>query len=196
MYETELKTLREFKDHFQEFVQLGGVPLQDDDYWLGLQQPPENPLQLQELREAINLTISRVGHYLRACGVATTIHYSPPPMVGGLAGQIDLFSNLFNLQSYGVGPQWILDMVDRGIGTYVHLQEQHRRKRWNPLWWIGELIRAPFKIMTWAGFNGRQAEASVFGKVYKAVAGFFALAVSVIKVWEFVWPKVRMLLGK
>ena len=58
MYERELKELKRFRDLFVEYVLLGGCPVRDDEFWLGLDKPPENPQRIQELRSEINLSIA------------------------------------------------------------------------------------------------------------------------------------------
>lgn len=165
MYEKEIATIEEFKKIYREFIELGGQPVHDEDFWLGLTPPPPNPARLLELRQELNLRLSAVGHFLRACGTPTSVFHSPAPIRGGIAGNIDLFGNIFNLETYEIEPIIVFDALERGLGTYKFLLDQYRRKRWNPLWWVGQIIRLPFVLLRWAGFDGSKIEGSLMGKI-------------------------------
>lgn len=140
-----------------------------------------------QLRSIINKSVPLMTDFIRQIGQETSICYSPPPIIGGLAGDVDLLANIFN-KNLRISPQNTLDMLDKAIGRYDYWISHWWRPWLNPLRWIGEIIRIPFYILRWAGFDGKKFELSLFGKGYKAVVGTVALIVGVIKIYEFAMP--------
>lgn len=154
-----------------------------------------NHPRAQEIREKLNRSIPFVIAYLRAAGIDTAIHYSPPPAVGGLAGRIDVFANLFQLGQLMLRQNPVHDMLDRGIGMYDYWIENQWKKWVNPLYWIGEIIRLPFMLLDFAGFNSLKVESSIFGKIYKLIASIVGLAVGVIELYKVLKPLLESRFG-
>jgi hypothetical protein len=147
----------------------------------------ETSARRTELRDVLSRKTPVIRSYLLEIGESTSMYYSPPPMVGGFAGTIDMltdaFNPIFDVQSID---QQIIDLLNRGVGRYNYAIE-NRWKRWmNPLYWIGELIRVPFYLAKWSGFNGQKAERSFLGKAYKLIVAIGALIAFLIEVWNFV----------
>lgn len=146
--------------------------------------------RLQELRSEINRSVPVINSYVNEVGESTTIHYSPPPAVGGLAGQFNLLQNIFNPSLFG-REQNLLDMLDRAIGRYNYLIKNEWKKWINPLHWVGEIIRLPFHLLRFSGFDASKTELSIFGKIYKFIAGLAAFIVGLIKIYQFVKPLLQ-----
>ena len=68
-------------------------------------------------RHEINLCLDKIYSYIISAGINPTIYYSPPPAIGGIAGNINLH-NIFHLHGFEISPQYIIDNVDRAIGIY------------------------------------------------------------------------------
>jgi len=78
----------------------------------------EETVKAQQARLQINRALDEIHKIISAAGVSTVIGYAPPPITGGLAGNIDVLLNVFNIQRYGISPNTILDQIDRAIGIY------------------------------------------------------------------------------
>ena len=166
-----------FRNTYIEFLNLSQV-----DY-----PSEEQQARIQLLRSEINRTTPLVISYLNNIGEATTIYYSPPPMIGGIRGNIDLIQNLLNPSIIQM-EQMALDILDKGIGRYDYLIENQWKKWINPLHWIGEMIRLPFHLLRFSGFNASKLEFSFLGKSYKLIAGIITLVGGVIKIYQFLKP--------
>lgn len=150
----------------------------------------EQTARLATLRSQINQSVPIITSYIREVGEPVTIYYSPPPAVGGLTGSFDLLANIFNPSLMGT-TQHTLDMLDRAIGRYEFLI-RNRWKRWvNPFHWIGEIIRIPFYLLKFSGFDGNKIEFSIVGKIYKAFVSVTALIGSLMKLYEYAKPYLQ-----
>ena len=164
-FEKEINAIVEFKEAYTEFLVLNSKHVLDAN---GIARK-------KELREKLNLLSGEVSKYVRKTGIPASIYYSPPPAIGGMASNIGLFENIFNLRQFNIPPQTIFDMLDKAIGNFRFFQKEHKRKIKNPFYWIGRVIRLPFSIFSFAGFNGSKIEASLFGKIYKLLVGLLLL---------------------
>lgn len=66
-------------------------------------------------RYEINLCLDKIYLYIISAGINPTIYYSPPPAIGGIAGNINLIHNIFHLHRFEISPQYIIDYVDRAM---------------------------------------------------------------------------------
>jgi len=107
--------------------------------------------QAIEARRKINLLIDKVHFIIRSAGILPLMYYSPPPAVGGLAGNIDLIYNIFNLYRFKIEPQYLLDFIDRAIGIYENDKFNALLRTLNPLFWISlildYIVSLPFKFV-------------------------------------------------
>ncbi len=105
--------------------------------------PDQNDEQhIQEIRTNLVRAVPVVGGYINSIGEPTHIYYRPPPITGGIAGEVDLLQNLFNPALHNTD-QNVLDMLERAIGRYDYYIENQWKKWVNPFHWIGEVIRLP-----------------------------------------------------
>ena len=174
-YQREIQIITVFKENWREYCIL------KQKY----RNSSEDDQKISALREILNTTSGEAEYCVRKSGVPTGVYYSPPPAVGGLAGQIDFFANLFQLNQFSISPQMIVDCLEKAIGNYQFKQKQFRRKLLNPFYWIGEIIRIPFYIASFAGFNSHKFEFSFIGKSYKFIAGLIAFAWTIIEMLNF-----------
>jgi hypothetical protein len=131
----------------------------------------------QKARDEINYMIPRVRDLLQPAGVY-------PLVIGQEAYPIDLLTNIFRLEQFGQHQRTIVDHVQRGIGYYKNELPGSLWRTINPFWWLSRLvatiIRVPFKILDWAGYDGSKVETSSGGRLYKAVAGIAAFIVTLV----------------
>jgi len=180
--EEKRNLLIEFKDKLKKYNQL-----QSKQY----PNPQEESLR-SELREWINRNIPLASSYIGQSGQSTTIYYSPPPITGGVRGNMDLFANIFQLNQYQISHSMIYDLLDRAIGTYDYWIKIKWRKWVNPFYWAGELIRLPFKILKFAGFDGIKLEGSTIGKLYKFLAAFGAAILLCFELYDHIKPLINL----
>lgn len=130
----------------------------------------------QRARSKINSALRNVQASLALIGEPAILHYSPPPLFGGIAGPVHLVENLFMLHQLRIDPKLAFDVLDRAIGQYEALKPNLFRQLFNPLCWaelvLGKVLGVPFRILAAAGFNADRIEHSLFGKFVKATAGF------------------------
>jgi hypothetical protein len=174
-FETEIREISEFKEMWKRYV----VLMRQDRL-----PAPEHEAKRQ-LRENLNLMIPAVSRYVRKCGVSTSVYYTPPPIVGGMAGNIDLFANMYNLHQYEVPEEILVDLLDKAIGTYRFFQKEYKERIFNPFYWIGRIIKIPFRIAEFAGFDPGKLEISIFGKLYKLIAALIILLASIATILQF-----------
>jgi hypothetical protein len=111
----------------------------------------------------------------RKIGHTLTVFYSPPPAMGGFAGNLNVIENLFQLARFRIPFSKALDLLDRAIGRYERLEKQLYRQMFNPFFWVWigftGLLRVPFKILKAAGYNSEAIEQSRGGRFVKVVEG-------------------------
>ncbi|OGQ04710.1 MAG: hypothetical protein A2W61_05950 [Deltaproteobacteria bacterium RIFCSPLOWO2_01_44_7] len=169
-YRNKQKRLIEFKKIYLEYLTLSS-----EDYPSG----SEDKQRISELRSTINKAVPVIIRHVNDVGGSTSIYSAN---IGGLSGEFNLFANIFH---NAFDHQRVLDLLDRAIGRYDYIIENQWKKWINPLYWIGELIRIPFYLLRFAGFDATKVEMSIFGKLYKVIVSFVALFGGLIKIYEF-----------
>jgi hypothetical protein len=128
----------------------------------------------RKARADLNLKIAEIVRSCALIGHSLTLSYSIPQQ--GFGAEINVISNLFNLDRQRIPPSKAFDILDRAIGDYERLETKLRRQSWNPFYWIRlaflALLGLPFRIFGAAGFDSRAMEQSLTGRLFKAVAGF------------------------
>ena len=174
-FDVEISLLTDFKRSIYEWLSFTGRSG-------GLNA--EQVAEMNGKREWLNRNIPLVSELITKAGISTKTIPSSPHIQSKI--EVDLFSNLFNLWDYNLDYRDVGDVIDRAIGRYQHSQSTWQRTRMNPLFWIGEFIRLPFKIISWAGFKGESAEQSTLGKLYKLVMGIGAFLGTAFKFVQWI----------
>jgi hypothetical protein len=138
----------------------------------------------REARARINLQVPEVVRSCARIGHSLTLSYNSPQH--GFAGEINLITNLFNLDRQRIPASKAFDFLSRAIGDYERLETRLRRQSWNPLYWIRlaflALLSLPFRILGAAGFDARAMEQSLIGRLFKAVEGFVIFLAALLQV--------------
>lgn len=123
-----------------------------------------------KVRTQINLKMQGAVRSCALVGHSLTISYADPNT--GFAAEINLITNLFNLDRQRIPVSKAFDPLDRAIGDYQRLETKLRGQSWNPFYWIRHsfftLLSLPFKILGAAGFDARALEQSLIGRMFKA----------------------------
>lgn len=133
-----------------------------------------------KFKSEVNEGLSNIMGIVSRAGLSTSMFYSPPPAVGGISGNIDYFANIFQLSRFQQSPDLIFDTLDRAEGVYLELKRQRIEMLKDPLFYLSLLIRWPFYIIKFSGFDSKKAEQSVIGKIYKFLTSFVLLILSII----------------
>ena len=144
--------------------------------------------EARRARTKINLSLDKIYLVIRKANVNPSIYYSPPPMIGGLAGNIDLVHNIFNLHNFQIEPQQLNDYLERAVGVYESDKLNAILRTINPLFWLSLLldyiVSLPFKIIGKMGFNQYEAESSLIGKIIKGFLYLITVSAAFLTVLE------------
>jgi hypothetical protein len=134
-------------------------------------------------RRAINEAIPRVRRYLIDSGFYPLVDMAQPYVAGGRVFRgIDALGNIFSgVAEVASLKSSVLDYVDRAIGQYRDDLRHSLFRTFNPFWWLWRTVSAvvslPFRLLTWAGFDGSRVEQSRGGRVVKIVGAVVTLVV-------------------
>ncbi len=151
-YNKEIEIITEYKRTLQRYNELDKEEYCSDS----------DTRSMLSLREQLNNHAGKVRNYVEKANISS----------GFFIGETytGVFSNLFHL-SYNQRKS-VIDILDQAIGNYKYFQEIFKRKLFNPLCWIGELIRIPFHLISFAGFDVTKIELFLISKIYKLVFSF------------------------
>lgn len=142
----------------------------------------------KQVRIEINMSLDKMYSVIISAGVKPTIYYSPPPAVGGFAGNIDLIHNIFNIHRFQIGPQELLDIIERAIGIYENDRLNALLRTVNPLFWLGLIldyvVSFPFKVIGKIGFNQKKIESSITGRIIKGALYLIIVLAAFLTVLE------------
>lgn len=128
-------------------------------------------IRASQLRSEINLILYEIHSIIKSAGVSLDMFYSPPPAIGGIAGNIDLVANLFNLNKFRLGPRYSIDVIEKAIGVYQNDKINALIRTINPFYWLIRLLDCiaslPFIILGQVGFNKDRLESSFVGRLFK-----------------------------
>ena len=132
----------------------------------------ENKIAIQK-RSEINAAIDKAHLAILSAGVSPIIYYSPPPAIGGIADNINLISNIFNLHKFEINSRYLLDYIERAISIYEADKTNSFLRTINPFYWLFLILdyiaSIPFVILGRVGFNQKKIEGSLVGKIIKAI---------------------------
>jgi len=142
-----------------------------------------------EVRDRINLCLSEIHAIILSADVVPVIIYRAPPLIGGYQSTIDLFENIFNLDRYQIGPNVVIDYVDRTIGKYRSDQTKAIFRMFNPFFYLG-LLLAPISDLLFEGigklgFNRQKLESSIFGNVVKGLPYLLTILAALLTILHY-----------
>ena len=154
------------------------------DYGLEVREKKE----ARRARSKINMTLDKAYSAIISTGIKPTMYYSPPPAVGGLAGNIDLMHNIFQLSRFQIDERTLLDFIERAIGIYENDRHNAFGRTINPLFWLGLILNyivgLPFKAIGKLGFNQKKIESSTVGRIIKGVLYLIVVLAAFLTVLE------------
>jgi hypothetical protein len=170
----EINVITEFKITFQQYLLL--------DYEEDLSDDEKE--SKAKSREKLNLLVVEVADYVKKSGIPATYSHLPHKMATKPL-QIPVLSNIFYLDQFNIPPIAVIDILENTIGYYKYHQNEYKRKRFNPIYWIGEIIRLPFSLFSFAGFDINKIEFSIFGKLWKLIMPIAIFLAALIQILKF-----------
>lgn len=145
--------------------------------------------EAQRARREMNRLWLEARQAIQAAGVSTSMYYAPPPAVGGLAGNVDLLANLYNLQRFQIPPQHVVDAIEQALGVYEHERPKALLRTLNPFYRLGRalalVVSIPFRLIGLAGFDAKKAEDSWAGKLVKLMLGLLTTLATILTILDF-----------
>lgn len=139
----------------------------------------------RENRQKINLMLQEIQLIIACSFISDNIYYSPPPAIWGMAGNISLLPNIFNLHRFRIGKDEIFDIIDKSIWTYELNKNQALLRTINPFFWIGLLfdwiLMIPFHWLAKMGFDKEEKlQTSIFTKIIKWIGALILWSITII----------------
>ena len=143
---------------------------------------PQDTEDSQTYRRHINTHISEIDEIIMAADVFPSVQWSPPPIIGGRARNLNLIANIFNLDAYRISPEVLLDFLDRAIGKYEKNAKGSIFRLFNPFFYASLVVYAfsiaPFWFFREIGFKTHTVESSFFGRTIKFLFALIPLLAS------------------
>ena len=140
---------------------------------LGIGEGRREGTEAVQARQRINLTVLQAHHIIEAAGIAPSMRWMPPRMMGGHVQQIDLLLNLFELDRYQIPANQAVGFVEMALGVYQSDRTAALHRTINPFWWLFRgllwFARIPFVVLGAVGFDAARMERSALGKCFKAI---------------------------
>lgn len=189
----------ELLNNFKELVIAYFKNIKYPEYSVG--EYSEND-EARKIRSEINMIMDKIYSVVIFAGVSLTVFHAPPPAIGGIAGDIDLLHNIFNLYLFQISEQELLDHIERAIGIYTNDTINALLRTYNPFFWLGlileYIVRLPFKIFGKVGFNQQKIESSLIAKIVKIIFYFIIIFETLTAIIERMGylPKFLLLINK
>ncbi len=141
--------------------------------------------EAKEARSKINKILDKTYSIMILAGVSLTVFQAPPPAIGGIACDIDILHNIFNLHRFQIPHEELLDHLERAIGIYKNDRNNAILRTINPFFWIASVIdyfvSLPFKLFGKVGFSQKNIEFSTVGKIIKYILYFVFYSILIIE---------------
>lgn len=189
----------ELLNNFKELVIAYFENIEYPAYSLG--EYSEND-EARKIRSEINMIMDKIHSVVILAGGSLTVFQAPPPAIGGIAGNIDLLHNIFNLYRFQIPEQQLLDHIEIAIGIYKNDTINALLRTYNPFFWLGlileYIVRLPFKIFGKVGFNQQKIESSLTAKIVKIIFYFIIIFETLTTIIERMGylPKFILLINK
>ena len=79
----------------------------------------------------------------------------------------------------------LIDFLEKSIGKLRLMQKQLLLRIINPIIWLREIVRLPFHLIGWAGFNQSKFELSFWGKLIKLINQIVLLLAALCTIFLF-----------
>ncbi len=159
----------------------------------------------KEARRELNRLREEVHSIILNSGIDPSFSWTRPAAAGGDDTEIDLIEDILNLDQFDIGPNNVLDLVDRAIAEYDSNRKSALVRTLNPFFYIGLALHTisdlPFIVIGLFGFNRQKLQRSAIGRLIKGalylitVIAVFPAILHLLGVLEPATQYTRKLLG-
>ena len=149
----------------------------------------------KEARREINLLRDEIHSIILNSGIDPSFSWTPPAAVGDDETEIDLIEDIFNLDQFDIGPNNLLDLMDRAIGKYDSNRKSAFIRTFNPFFYLGLVLDTisdlPFIAIGILGFNRQKIKMSAIGRLVKGILYLtiiVAAVLTILHLLDFVEP--------
>ena len=149
----------------------------------------------KEARREINLLRDEIHSIILNSGIDPSFSWTPPAAVGDDETEIDLIEDIFNLDQFDIGPNNLLDLIDRAIGKYDSNRKSAFIRTFNPFFYLGLVLDTisdlPFIAIGILGFNRQKIKTSAIGRLVKGILYLtiiVAAVLTILHLLDFVEP--------
>ena len=149
----------------------------------------------KEARREINLLRDEIHSIILNSGIDPSFSWTPPAAVGDDETEIDLIEDVFNLDQFDIGPNNLLDLIDRAIGIYDSNRKSAFIRTFNPFFYLGLVLDTisdlPFIAIGILGFNRQKIKTSAIGRLVKGILYLtiiVAAVLTILHLLDFVEP--------
>ena len=149
----------------------------------------------KEARREINLLRGEIHSIILNSGIDPSFSWTPPAAVGDDETEIDLIEDIFNLDQFDIGPNNLLDLIDRAIGKYDANRKSAFVRTFNPFFYLGLVLDTisdlPFIAIGILGFNRQKIKTSAIGRLVKGILYLtiiVAAVLTILHLLDFVEP--------
>ena len=150
-YDKEIKILKEFKTTLQKYIDRS---IEENGSVIYI-QTSKNGMDLPSLKKRLNTLIGQIENF--------DVPHRPNEFSNYDLSFHDIFKDSINNLRHHI------DSLEQVIANYQYHQNEFKLKRFNPIYWIGEFVRIPFHLFSFAGFDINKIEFSLFGKLWKLI---------------------------
>jgi hypothetical protein len=131
-----------------------------------------NSDEYSSISSEVQRKIPKIEQIYRMVGEPDYIFYAPPPIVGGISGNIPLYRNLEKRSEFKIPKTTYLNSLDRVIGKYENILPILKRKLYNPFYWLFErgIFQVIRYLVTMLGFNYERIEGTWKDKAVKLIS--------------------------
>lgn len=102
--------------------------------------------------------------------------------------EVDLLANLYNLRSFEIPTQHIVDAIEQALGVYERERPKALLRTLNPFYWLERalalMVSIPFRLIGLAGFDAEKAEESWVGKLVKFLLSLLTTLATILKILD------------
>ena len=149
----------------------------------------------KEARREVNRLKDEIHSIILNSETNPSFSWTRPATAGGDQTEIDLIEEIFDLDQFDIGPNNVLDCIDRAIGEYDSNRKSAFIRTLNPFFYLGRIFDIisdlPFIIVGIFGFNRQKIKASTIGKLVKGILYLFIVVVALLTILhllDFVEP--------
>ena len=149
----------------------------------------------KEARLEINRLKDEIHSIILNSEINPSFSWTRPAAAGGEETEIDLIEEIFDLDQFDIGPNNLLNCIDKAIEKYDSNRRSAFVRTLNPIFYLGRVLDIisdlPFIVIGILGFNRQRIKASAVGRLVKGILYFVMIAAAILAILhllDFVEP--------